>query len=642
MTMTRVKILYRFMLRSFLPLFLMTFVICLFIVLMQFLWKYIDDLVGKGLSVEVIGELFFYAALTMVPMALPLSILLASLMTFGNLGERLELTALKASGISLFKIMSPLIILISAVGIGAFFFQNDVLPVAQAKMYTLLFSMRQKSPEVEIPERSFYDQIPGLNIFVESKNQETGMLYDMMLYDVSRGFDNTRVILADSGRLSFTQDQTHLFLRLHEGEQFENLRDQTVRTSSKNMPYRKESFTDKEILVAFDANFNRIDESGMRNQYIGKNMAELRATMDSVSLMVDSLGDNYGKAIKENPYFGIPHNKHVYKDHEFVDVPQPEVEMAAPLDVDSLFHGSSTSYAKTYLTQALNKAKRQKQEYEFKSLSMADQRRTIRRHDIELQKKFTLSFACIIFFFIGAPLGAIIKKGGIGAPLVISVILFIIYYIIDNTGFKMAREGHVQVWMGMWISSVILLALGIFLTHKAINDSAVLNIDAYLNLFKRLTGHDRTRHIEMKEITMEEVDREKALGMMTALNGRCQKAIAPGRQGYLDYWLKGFDSAGVTGISSAVEELIEHLSNSRDILVIGKLSQYPLIGDNLLYHPAAGRKWAAWGFICVFPLGIALYLIGRKLQKNLIEELERVLKLDGEIAAMLSNEDKSN
>ena len=299
------------MLQSFVPLLVMTFFICLFIVLMQFLWRYIDDLVGKGLGFDVIAELFFYAALTMVPMALPLAILLASLMTFGNLGERFELTAMKAGGVSLLKTMRPLIILMGFIAVGAFFFQNNVLPIANTKMYTLLFSMRQKSPEVEIPEGVFYDQIPGVNLFVDHKDRETGTLYDMTIYDVSRGFDNARIILADSGNLSTTEDKTHLLLKLYSGEQFENLREQTAGGRSKNQPYRRETFTEKDILIGFDNNFNRMDENNMRNQYVGKNISELRATIDSVEQRVDSIGNIYARTLVQSNYFNLQKVKHV-------------------------------------------------------------------------------------------------------------------------------------------------------------------------------------------------------------------------------------------------------------------------------------------------------------------------------------------
>lgn len=571
-----IKRLYRFMLRSFLPLFLMTFFICLFIVLMQFLWRYIDDLVGKGLEMHVIGELFFYAALTMVPMALPLAILLASLMTFGNLGERFELTAMKASGISLMKVMRPLIVFIALVAIGAFFFQNYVLPVAQAKMWTLLYSVRQKSPELEIPEGVFYDQIPGYNFYVEEKDRESGTLFDMMIYDVSRGFENARIILADSGHLKLADDKEHLFLQLHSGEQFENLRENSAGGNSQNQPYRRESFKLKEILLKFDANFNRMDESGMRNQYVGKNISQLRATIDSVTLRVDSIGAGYARDIKERDYMRVPYWRERVVDGNRVKMKQQPVAMEAPLDMDSLFYKERPAMVASYLSQALLKAQRVKQDYEFKSYAMDADRETIRRHGIEMQKKFTLSFACLIFFFIGAPLGAIIRKGGLGTPLVISVILFIIYYIIDNTGYKMARDGKLEVWMGMWLSSAILLPLGVFFTYKAMKDSAVFDLDAYKNVVRRLTGKLK-RELEVKEFTMQEVDPEVAVGLLGKLQEACNRL----RDAYKGmgvfkrmYYL--FRKFPVRDQAQAVlNDTVDYLSNSRRKDVIAAVNLYP-------------------------------------------------------------------
>ncbi len=564
------------MLRSFLPLFLMTFFICLFIVLMQFLWRYIDDLVGKGLEMHVIGELFFYAALTMVPMALPLAILLASLMTFGNLGERFELTAMKASGISLMKVMRPLIVFIALVAIGAFFFQNYVLPVAQAKMWTLLYSVRQKSPELEIPEGVFYDQIPGYNFYVEEKDRESGTLFDMMIYDVSRGFENARIILADSGHLKLADDKEHLFLQLHSGEQFENLRENSAGGNSQNQPYRRESFKLKEILLKFDANFNRMDESGMRNQYVGKNISQLRATIDSVTLRVDSIGAGYARDIKERDYMRVPYWRERVVDGNRVKMKQQPVAMEAPLDMDSLFYKEKPAMVASYLSQALLKAQRVKQDYEFKSYAMDADRETIRRHGIEMQKKFTLSFACLIFFFIGAPLGAIIRKGGLGTPLVISVILFIVYYIIDNTGYKMARDGKLEVWMGMWLSSAILLPLGVFFTYKAMKDSAVFDLDAYKNVVRRLTGKLK-RELEVKEFTMQEVDPEVAVGLLGKLQEACNRL----RDAYKGmgvfkrmYYL--FRKFPVRDQAQAVlNDTVDYLSNSRRKDVIAAVNLYP-------------------------------------------------------------------
>ena len=568
------------MLKSFLPLFLMTFFICLFIVLMQFLWRYIDDLVGKGLEVHVIGELFFYAALTMVPMALPLAILLASLMTFGNLGERFELTAIKASGISLMKAMKPLVIFIALVAIGAFFFQNYVLPVAQAKMWTLLYSVRQKSPELEIPEGVFYDQIPGYNFYVEKKDRNTGTLYDMMIYDVSRGFENSRIILADSGHLKLADDKEHLFLQLYKGEQFENLKENNGATPrSGNQPYRRESFDKKEILLAFDANFNRMDESGMRNQYVGKNIAQLRATIDSVTQRVDSVGAVYAQELMDATYLRVPRTITRWENGHEEMVEVEDIEPVAEnrlIDVDSLFYLRRPELTGNYLNEALMRAQRIRQDYEFKSYAMQDDRKTIRRHDIEMQKKFTLSFACLIFFFIGAPLGAIIRKGGLGAPLVISVLLFIVYYIIDNTGYKMARDGKIAVWEGMWLSSTILLPLGVFFTYKAVKDSAVFDVDAYKNMFRRLTGKLH-RELEVKEFVMQEVEPAVASEMLGKLIKECTVLAdayrSMGLMKRLIYIFRRFPLRDEA--QQALNDMVDYLSNSTDRKVIKTVNDFP-------------------------------------------------------------------
>ena len=291
------------MLQTFLPLFLMTFGICLFIVLMQFIWRYIDDMVGKGLSIGVLAELFFYAALFMLPMALPLAILLASLMTFGNLGERLELLAMKSAGISLLKIMRPVMIFLIFVSIGAFYFQNYAMPVVQVKLYTLLYSMRQKSPELDIPEGVFYKEITGFNVYVKKKNPQTGLLSDLMIYDYSEGFNNARVIVADSGRLKTSEDKLFLVLSLFNGESFENLKSQEKQSRKTTaVPYRRESFQTKDILIEFDANFNMTDESFMQNQFVGKNLASLQHSIDSMSLRLDSIKAINAKGIYETSY----------------------------------------------------------------------------------------------------------------------------------------------------------------------------------------------------------------------------------------------------------------------------------------------------------------------------------------------------
>lgn len=637
------------MLQSFVPLFMMTFFICLFIVLMQFLWRYIDELVGKGLGVGVIGELFFYAALTMIPMALPLAILLASLMTFGNLGERLELTAMKASGISLLRTMAPLIVLMVLVATGAFFFQNNVLPVAQTKMWTLLFSMRQKSPELEIPEGVFYDGIPGYNIFVQEKGRDNGMLYDLMIYDVSRGFENSSVILADSGKMSITPDRSHLFLKLWNGESFENLKDAGA-GNMRNVPYRRESFDLKEIMVRFDSNFNRLDEQGMRNQYVGKNMAELKETIDSLSREVDSIGTVHGRSLISYPYAGV----HSGSEGELTSgqsriansLPQSRAQKAAPvkvsrekaeaINIDSVFHGRSSDMQLQYLNTAKERAERVRQEYEFKNLELADKQKSLRRHAIERQKKFTLSFACIIFFFIGAPLGAIIRKGGLGTPLVISVLLFIFYYIIDNAGYKMARDGKWDVVEGMWLSAAVLLPMGIFFTYKAVNDSAVFNKDMYVNFFRRFFGVSEVRSVEMKEVVMDEVVPTVAVDRLDRLCRDVEEFLRdnPAKPSYLYYWMKGYDRSAILKLREEMEADVDYLSNSRDKMIVLKLMDFPVI--RVLWFQQPSRNiWLSRIMIALFPIGVPVWLYGCKSLADLRHELDNVIKVARDLRTMI-------
>lgn len=562
------------MLQRFLPLLAMTFFICLFIVLMQFLWKSIDDLVGKGLTMNVIGELFFYAALTMVPTALPLAVLLASLMVFGNLGEKFELTAMKASGISLFRIMKPLIWFMVFVAVGAFFFQNYVLPVAQTKMWTLLFSVRQKSPEVEIPEKSFYNQIPNINLYTESKNSETGMLYGMVIYDLTKGQDNARVILADSGRFAFTEDKTRLFLQLYNGETFENVRDNAFSSGSvRYMPFGRESFSDKKIYLPFDANFNRMDEAGLRSQYIGQNVSQLLHSIDSIGHQVDSVSNVYADEVLQTPYFGITSTVRHYREGGYFEVPRPEVHPDRPVNMDTVFQGKGPSYLKGYYTQALAKARRQKQQFIYRAQILQEQAKIMRRHDIEMQKKFTLSFACIIFFFIGAPLGAIIKKGGLGTPLVISVILFIVYFIIDNMGYKMARDGKTAVWVGIWLSTFAMLPLGVFFTYKAVGDSAVFNIDAYKDFFNRLRGRQPRRNLSVKELIMTPVDNAHAL--MLANDALAVTEAEFDRLGTVPLWKRLFARGLSPQLTLKINLLVEYMADSSDIIALSYVNELP-------------------------------------------------------------------
>lgn len=474
-----------YLLKNFLGLLFITFVVCIFILLMQFVWLHVKDLVGKGVEMSVLAEFFVYAVTSVVPLALPLAILLASLMTFGNLGEKFELTAMKAAGVSLFRILRPLAISIAIISVGAFYFSNYILPKSQVKLWALIFSLKQKAPELEIPVGEFYDGIEGYNLMVGKKNLNTGLLEDLMIYDYTDGFKNAKVIVADSGRIYFTADKKYLLLQLYSGESFENLsrKQHQNAISERNIPYRRESFTHKRILIDFDMDFNRYAEDALADQHVSKNVSQLLTSIDSVQVLGHERSREQSSVIITKHYFG---RERVAERN--VDVYEGSKELYQQYDVDSLYQTFTADERFRAASAALDKAKEKKDKIDYNALMLDDYQRYIRKHEIELYRKFTLAFACLIFFFIGAPLGAITRKGGLGAPVVISVVMFIIYYIIDNTGYKMAREALWPCWAGMWLSTLVLIPIGIFLTYKATTDSALFNPDAWVNYYKKIIG----------------------------------------------------------------------------------------------------------------------------------------------------------
>ena len=444
-----------------------------------------NDLVGKGISIGVLAEFFIYAAASVVPLALPLAILLSSLISFGNLAEKFELTAMKAAGISLFRIMRPLAFFVMMLSVGAFFFSNNILPKSQTKLWALIFSLRQKSPELQIPVGEFYDEISGYQIYVRDKTPR-GELLNVMIYDYSMGFENAKVMVADTGRLAASADKRYLTLDLINGESFENLNKQQQKATgtTKSIPYRRETFSHKRIIIDFATDFNRYDESILEDQHVSKNVVQLTHSIDSVRQESrERCADQSDRMIHER-YFGRDTR------HEAVILPEHVTdEERAHYNIDSLWASMTVVQHRQALTLAQERARNYRDQIEYNAILLEDTDRYIRKHEIELYRKFTLAFACLVFFFIGAPLGAIIRKGGLGAPVVISVILFIIYYIIDNTGYKMAREAIWPCWTGMWLSSFVLLPVGIFLTYKAATDSPLFNPEAWVIGWKRFVSN---------------------------------------------------------------------------------------------------------------------------------------------------------
>ena len=622
MRMLGIKKLDTFIFKSFALLFAGTFFICLFIFMMQFLWRYVDDLVGKGLEMTLLAQFFFYSALTLVPLSLPLAILLASLITFGNFGERYELLAMKAAGVSLFRIMRPLIVFSVFLACVSFYFQNVIAPKAQTKLWTLLVSMRQKSPEVDIPEGVFYDEIPDYNLYVKSKDRETGMLYGLMIYNFSDGFDNAHVIVADSGSLEMTADKEHLYLHLYSGEQFENLKAQTA--SAQNVPYRRETFREKHSIIAFDANFNMVDAGFMSDQSISKDMLQLRASIDSMTVAGDSVGRSYFKGTQAN------YERKLTQADSLKLAAHP----ALRVNVDSLFAAQTLLKKKDILKAALRQAENTGNDWEYKSFSLTENDKRIRQHWIEWHKKITVSLACVIFFFIGAPLGAIIKKGGLGMPVVVSVLIFIFYYIIDTGATKMAKSGSLDIWKGVWISTFVLMPVGAFITYKSNKDSVVFNADTYIEWLKRLVGIRATRHIVKKEVIIEDIDYRHVEQALQALSAACQAYLRAhklsGMPNYVRLWQKSGHDGEVASISDALERLVETLSNSTDAVVLNQLNAYPILSATAHQSPfRAGWLNVLAGIF--LPLGGILYVRIWIFRLRLAKDLQQVVKTSDEI-----------
>lgn len=471
-----IKKLDKYVLYHFVQMLFATFFISSFILLMQFLWSHINDIIGKGVDFIVIAEFFFYSFLSVIPLSLPLAVLLASLIVFGNFGEKMELTAMKAAGISLFRIMTPITLLIIGICIGAFFFSNNVLPISQKKLWTLIFSLRQTSPELEIPEGEFYDGIKGYNIYVRHKDRDKKLLKEVMIYDFSDGFRNASVTVADSARMKMADDKTFLLITLYNGEAFENLKKQEEYETAQNVPYRREQFRQKQFVIDFDANFARMDETVMDDDYDAKNMARLDRSIDSMNLHIDSIKMAFSKNYARSHFLDRRFHPGLRID-TFSSNVQNYNTYLSHLTEDELQHAYNIARIESQIVR---------DEVNNQMMYQEAEEYYVIRHKIAWHRKLTLPFACLIFFFIGAPLGAIIRKGGLGVPIVISVGLFIVYYVIDNSGFKLAREDVWEVWKGIWLSSVCLLPIGIFFTYKAAKDSPIFNSEAYIIVFGKI------------------------------------------------------------------------------------------------------------------------------------------------------------
>ncbi len=614
-----------FILKNFVLLFAGTFCISLFVVMMQFLWKYVDELVGKGLELTVMAKFFFYAAETLVPLALPLAILLASLISFGNLGERFELIAIKAAGISLIRTLRPLIVFVALISCGSFYFQDVVAPRAQQNLMQLLYAMRQKSPELDIPEGVFYDGIEGFNLFVQKKDKETGMLYGMMIYNLSEGINNATIILADSGKLETSSDKQHLYLHLYSGEQFENLRDNSLQT--KNVPYRRETFVKKHFIIDFDTNFNMSEGVTFSSVAATKNMASLVVAIDSMNSATDSMAHAYTNEMKRRVLM-VSSLKH-RSEADSIRVNDSIASGTKLPPLDTLFAHLSLSDRAQVVRQASQQVSTHRMDAQFKTANMEQYDGQIRRHWIQFWQKITMSLACLVFFFIGAPLGSIIRKGGLGLPVVVSVLIFIVYYIIDTAGMKVGREGSIPVWLGMWMSTIVLAPLGVFFTIKSNNDSTVFNFDAYKVFFRKLFGIRTKRYLPRKEVIINDPDYAETSRMAQRLVADCREYRRThrltGLPNYINLFFRTDQDEEIEAINERMEEMIEILSNSRDRTVLQYINMLPVLDCYAHTAPFRNRKWNMLAGV-LFPIGLVLMFRITQFRRRLRKDLKAIIR----------------
>lgn len=617
-------------------LFVGTFFICQFVLMMQFLWRYVDELIGKGLSMEVLAQFFWYMSLMLVPQALPLAILLSSLITFGNLGESSELTAIKAAGISLMQAFRSLIAITLIISGVSFYFQNVVGPNANMQFAQLLMSMKQKSPELEIPEGVFYDGIPNCNLYVQKKNVETGKLYGIMIYRMTNSFEDAAIILADSGMLQSTAEKKHLVLTLHSGEWFENMKSSDV-TGSANVPYRRETFTSKRIVLDFDNDFNLADASSLSNNAKAKSLSQIFHDMDSIRADYDSIGRSF------------------YCDAMMLQFGMKPISRKDSLQAQKLVAEGKVDAAKSFeklpadkkleiVNRAISTVQNNVGDLEFKAMVTKDGDKLLRQHSIEAINKFTLALSCLIFFFIGAPLGAIIRKGGLGVPVIISVLVFIVYYIFDNTGYRMARGGMWAVWFGKSIAVAVLTPLAVFFTYKANCDSVVFNVDAYRNLLMKILGMRVKRSISRKDVIIEDPDYRKDADEVRWLAAEAKEYSMAHKlktpPNFINVFFKYQPDHAVEEIGERMETMISDLSNSRDRMVINLINEYPMIMVKAHTRPFE-RKWMNVVAAVIVPVGLFFYFRMWRFRLRLMSDLVQIEDVSGKLANRLDEINKN-
>ena len=617
-----------FIIKQFGMLFIGTFVVSLFVLMMQFLWQYVDELIGKGLTLDVLGEFFWYMSLMMVPEALPLAVLLSSLITFGNLGESSELTAIKAAGISLIKSFRGVIAFTLFIALISFYFQNSIGPDAKKHFDQLLISMKQKSPELEIPEGIFYNGIPDTNLYVEKRDLKTGHLYNIMIYRMTDSYEDQAIILADSGMLQSTAEKKHLILNLWNGEWFENMRSQEL-SSSASVPYRRESFVHKKLIIDFNEDFNLTSMAGIADDARTKSIAKIHHDKDSLIHVYDSVGNVYYRDAQQSIY---PILKLKKKDMNKAIM----LASTKNYNLDSIYTKLRPEERSQIIERTLMNTQQTISDLDFKSMITSDGDKLIRMHDIAEINKYLLALTCLIFFFIGAPLGAIIRKGGLGVPIIISVLVFIIYYILNNTGYRMTRQGDWAIWFGRGLSPAILIPTAIFITYKANNDSAVFNIDLYRNFFIRILGLRMKRNISSKEVIISAPryidDADMLRKMNNEIEAYVERSNLKSPPNFIKTFFKYQPDHDIEQLSKKLETVIEDLSNTRNRIILSELNKYPILITKAHTRPFE-YKYLNIASAIIIPVGLFLYCRMWGFRLRLYRDLKTIKQTNESIIA---------
>ncbi len=590
---------------------------------MQFLWRYVDDLVGKGLTLDVLGQFFWHVSVYLVPTSLPLAVLLASLITFGNMGENLELLSMKAAGVPLVRVMRPILLLIIPLSAFVFYFQNEISTNAQKQLRALLVSIKIAQPAVEIPEGVFYN-MRDFNLYVVKKNAQTGMLYNTIIYKMDQGFDRAQIVLADSAKIEMTADKMHMKLTLWSGEQFQNLKTEDVNVfKSESVPYDRETFMYKQLLIDFDSNFNQLEANELAFMPQAKNWTALANFIDSMNLQIDSAAlasssDYAGRALPTTKAFTRKDSLATLRALSHVKLNFDSLVAKVPKEKMERARNRTASTLQSFST-----------EMTWRNEAVEDQEYFVRKHEVEWHQRITLALACLLFFFVGAPLGAIIRKGGLGMPTIISVGIFILYYIINTSGMKMARDGSINMVVGMWMSTFILTPAGAYLTFMANRDSVVFNLDAYIAFLRRLLGFRTKRHLFRKEVIITPPDVTADLQLAQSIRQEAEDYrqtkrlwLAPN---YFRLFFRTRPDQRMEQLSDRIEELVEDLANTRDMHVLDTLNRVPFIYAHAHTTPFS-RQWINYVFGVLFPLGLIIWVRAWRFRLRLARDLRQTIK----------------